>query len=383
VNELERQLKDALATAADLVEERSPRPLPAAKTRQWRLPAWLAPVCAAIAVLLLAVGLGVLLDGGDPEPVMKDQVPSYFLDSRSDDQSRDLEIRDTFTGEVLSDWEGLPRDRTFTLVTGPGDGRSFYTVAEPTNEDACGLTLYKVAVSSEGRIEGVAPSTMWSGAPGWGASSIALSPDGAHLALTLRDCELANDKLMVLDLTTGAMVEYAGVGDGTQSSLSWSADGKNLYFVGNRSSEDSPAFWKLAVGSPAGPDLFGLAHEVYIDTRGLQLGSAVVSPDEQSAITVLVDETTRTTECAKPNDHGEGFCGNATSVSNTVAEVSLTDGRQVRTLARAPDADPDYKVKSVRSGTNFLMGGSTVNRFTDGVSTAAADDDAIINDFSW
>jgi len=383
MNELERQIKDALAVAADLVEERSPRPLPVAKTRQWRFPAWLAPICAAIVVLLLAVGLSVLLDRGDPEPVIKDQVPSYFLDSPSDDQTRDLEIRDTFTGEVLSEWKGLPRDRTFTHVTGLGDGRSFYSVAQPTDEDACDLTLYKVVASPEGRIEDVAPSDLWPGSSGWAASSISLSPDGAHLALALRDCELQKEQLLVLDLTTGATVAYAGGGDGTQSSLSWSGDGKNLYFVGNRSSEDPPAFWKLAVGSPVGPDLFDIAHEVYGDSRGLQLGSAVISPDEQSAITVLADEKTLTTTCGKPNSHNEQFCGNATSVSITVVEVSLADGRHVRTLALPLDTDPEYKIKSVQSGINFLMGGSSVDSFTDGVLTAVTDDDAPINDFSW
>ena len=247
----EERLTDALDAAARGLREDTLRPLVMPEPRPHR-PAWLAPVAAA-AALLVVVGLGVAVARQLPGSGRGRQLPGvptaphgYYV---QDDLNQDRPVvRSTATGAVTASVPvpRAPHAPGYNLMASADNGTFFVIAFVPGLK---GQRLYRFQVTSSGLVSGFSavPGGLL-GRPNWEADAIAASPDGSRVAVSFsfmgppKGCGQAKlpkcppvtayrDYIDVVNTATGAKSVWQGGMSKLRASfsvgnLSWTSDGR-------------------------------------------------------------------------------------------------------------------------------------------------------------
>jgi hypothetical protein len=263
----EERLADALHASADRVRDERLRPFPsvepdaglgARRRAAWR--AWLVPVAAAASVALI-IGLAVAVTGapqqaGHGRPGGSGSTtasfPKYFAQFTGyKPPGPTMQVRSTSTGSVVASVPFLKMPGWSLALHAVGaspDGHTFYVAyqafSDAKSSNTSQIWIYRLSITGSGavmpltRIKGGVinvATALWSS-----GGSLALSPDGAKLALTVdngHDSQGWADKIVVIDLATGARHVWRGglYRSGktfTIPDISWTADGRSLVFLG-------------------------------------------------------------------------------------------------------------------------------------------------------
>jgi hypothetical protein len=216
------------------------------------------PLAAAASVALM-VGLSLALTGGgrpaagDPAAsrggtVGAASLPRFFAQfTGADPVGSSVKIRSVATGRVVGS-ASAPRQTGWSMVSdgmaAAPDGRTFYVAytAVHASSSAAQTRIYRLSVAGTALtpvMGGVIPQSVPTGL----RTSMAVSPDGARLALTVtrsipgrRYGPGSTDEIAVVDLRTGARVAREG---GLNRSgrtpvirdVSWTADGRSVVFL--------------------------------------------------------------------------------------------------------------------------------------------------------
>ncbi|WP_131739553.1 hypothetical protein [Actinomadura roseirufa] len=249
MKDLEDRLREALRAAAETVDETRSRPLPelgagAVRSRWWEAHRRLTPVLAAAAVVLLVggvVSVRELLHGGGRRPVQQagSAMPRFFVTSvlAGGGQRSRLEIRDSGTGRVL-DAEPAAPGVDYREVAAAADNRTFFAISEPRTGGRCRIVIDRLSVSEAGIITQRDP-VVGAKVPGTvrDSGSLAVSPNGKMLSYGAGGCSAearagGGDGIFgVIDTGTGQRWEWPDSGGGTYRGMSWSGDGRYLFFV--------------------------------------------------------------------------------------------------------------------------------------------------------
>jgi hypothetical protein len=252
MNRTEERLTDALGAAARAIPEETLRPL-LVPPRRRRRPAWLTPVAAVLGIVLvvgLAFAAGTRLTGSRPSdgPVGGEApVPrSYVVEGL---QGGPPVVRSTATGKITATVP-VPKEANVDvddILAAARGGVFFVTAAAPGTS---GERLYRFSLTRSGRVTGFAavPGGVF-GNRNWTPDAMAASPDGSRVAVSLaytyagpscgdtgqRPCPAPHpDYIDLIDAGTGARSVWRG-GTGpafSVASLSWSADGRQLVYLG-------------------------------------------------------------------------------------------------------------------------------------------------------
>jgi hypothetical protein len=247
----EDRLTDALTAAAGAIPEDTLRPLIAPPPR--RRAAWVSPLAAALGIVLvvgLAIALGTRLTGsgssggpaGGPAPV-----PRYYIVEGL--QGGPPVVRSRATGKI-SGIVPVPKSANTgvdDLVASTRSGTFFVMAAAPGTP---GQRLYRFSLTRSGQVTGFA--AVPGGAFGnryWTPDAMAASPGGSRVAISFayayvgpgcggpgqQPCPAAHpDYIDIIDAGTGTRSVWRG-GTGpafSVASLSWSADGRQLVYLG-------------------------------------------------------------------------------------------------------------------------------------------------------
>ena len=265
MNTIEDRLKAATRAAADTVAYGSAPPLnlqPAgdrARPRTRRLPTWIAPLMAGIAVLAIAVPAAIWHDDRATRPVtfsgrVSANPPPYFITLNYDGQFKPRKIERTYaivgltsTGKPIVTVPTPASYNAFVGVSAAADDRRFVLVAEnltrPDELYATRMRFYELTVRPNGSQPAAKLSPLPIPALPTGPSSdldeIALSPDASKLAIT-EGAPGGDTKptVRVYDTSTGrertwyVPASEVATPDATQSiqSPSWEANGRYLAF---------------------------------------------------------------------------------------------------------------------------------------------------------
>ena len=257
----EDRLADALAAAARAVPEETLRPLIAAPVRS-RRPSWLTPAAAALAIALvvsLAIAAGTLFTGSRPSgPPAGGQhlVPRYYVVEGL--QGGPPVVRATATGKITSTVP-VPKSANLGLddLVASGRGGQFFVVAAAPGIQ--GQRLYRFRLTSTGQVTGFAPlpgGTL--GNRNWTADAIAAAPDGSRVAVSLSwagpvcgngpgepACPHFSTRPSYIDIietATGTRSVWRGGTSNafTVASLSWTAHGRQLVYLGQSCAHFQP-----------------------------------------------------------------------------------------------------------------------------------------------
>lgn len=247
----EDRLTDALSAAARTIPEDTLHPLIAPPPR--RRAAWVSPLAAALGVVLvagLAIALGTRLTGsgsssgptGGPAPV-----PAYYVVEGI--QGGPPVVRSTATGKItatvpVAKQANVDVDDFLAAARG---GVFFVAAAAPGTS---GEYLYRFSLTRSGQVTGfaVVPGGVL-GNRNWTPDAMAASSDGSRVAVSFayayagRGCGSTGqrpcpgphpDYVDVIDTGTGTRSVWRG-GTGpafSVASLSWTADGRQLVYLG-------------------------------------------------------------------------------------------------------------------------------------------------------
>lgn len=353
----EDRLTDALAAAASGVPEETLRPLNVQKPRP-RRPAWLAPAAAVAGVTLvlgLAVAVSSRLPGSGGAVTNSISPPLRYYVEVSLTPGRPV-VRSTATGAVTATVP-VPLDRGApgADIVSPAQNGTFFVAAFVPGLK--GQRIYRFRLTQAGRI------TEFAKVPGaplggrrWQADAIAASPDGSQVAVAFqfigtagpcggpsqRPCPrlgIHPDYITVLNAVTGASSLWQnGTGQRLSfsvASLSWTADGRQLAFLGqwcprfsanNESCGEAGRVAQLRSVDPvsgggrldSGPILLRQS------ARFPYIAQALISPDGQT-ITVIV---LRGSVVGSPAGTG------LTPDNLSVEQISAATGKLLRVLYR-------------------------------------------------
>ena len=300
----EDRLADALATAARAVPEGTLRPLTSPPARSRRVP-WFTPVAAALAIALV-VGLvfaaGMLLTRSRPSgrPAGGQRpVPRYYV-VEGLQGGRPL-VRATATGKVTGTVP-VPKLANLgldDLVASGRAGEYFVVAAAP---GVPGERLYRFRLSSTGQV------TSFAALPGgplgnhnWNADAIAASPDGSRVAVSLswagpvcgsRPGEPAcphfrtrPSYIDIVQVATGTRSVWRGGTSNafTVASLSWTAHGRQLVYLGQSCAHFQPNSEVCAAGVRTAQ-----VRALNPAARGGRLDSGPVLLDQSAALPYIV-----------------------------------------------------------------------------------------------
>jgi hypothetical protein len=273
----EDRLADALHASADRVREDRLCPFPtldpdarcdpaagprARRRAVWR--AWLVPVAAAASVALI-IGLAVAVTGapqlagpGRASGTSRTTAgfPTYFAQfiDTPNGVGPTVQVRYSGTGATVASVPSVQMPGWVLALHAIGaspDGHTFYLAYQAfgtvNSSSMSQIWIYRLSITGSGaampltRIEGgdisVGAADYTSG------GSLAVSPDGSKLALTIdntdqrgHDSQGWADKIVVIDLATGARHVWRGglYRSGKTFSIpdiSWTADGRSLVFL--------------------------------------------------------------------------------------------------------------------------------------------------------
>jgi hypothetical protein len=249
----EDRLQDALHAMAGQVRDDLLHPLSPSDQGPGSWRGWLVPAAAAASVALV-IGLVVAVTGG-PRPgpgraAAAAAPPSYYVTFRDVPDNQAVQIHATATGQVTAE-EPAPKAPSGGLVTAdalaaaPGD-RTFYVEYDAFTRTARQIWIFSFTITNTGTVTPLVPvrgGVLNGQAVLDNRSSLAVSPDGAKLALTTSTTiKQASayysqaDKIVVIDLRTGARTTWqGGLNRGnlypTIQNLSWGAGGRSLVFL--------------------------------------------------------------------------------------------------------------------------------------------------------
>ncbi len=247
----EERLTDALTAAARSIPEDALRPLIAPPPR--RRAAWAAPLAAALGIVLmvgLAIALGTRLTGPGTSSVPtggRAPVPGYYVVEAL--QGGAPVVRSTATGKITATVP-VPRKANAgvdDILAAARGGVFFVAAAAPGTS---GERLYRFSLTRSGRVTGFA--AVPGGALGnrnWTPDAMAASRDGSRIAISFayayagpgcggtgqRPCPAPHpDYIDIIDAGTGTRSVWRGgtVPAFSVASLSWSADGQQLVYLG-------------------------------------------------------------------------------------------------------------------------------------------------------
>ncbi len=251
MTQTEDRLTDALTAAARAVPQETLRPLIAPPPR--RRAAWAAPLAAALGVVLvigLAIALGTRLTGSGSSSGPtggRAPVPGYYV--VEDLQGGAPVVRSTATGKITATVP-VPRKANAgvdDILAAARGGVFFVAAAVPGTS---GERLYRFSLTRSGQVTGfaVVPGGLL-GNRNWTPDAMAASPGGSLVAVSYayayagpgcggpgeRPCPAPRpDYIDIIDAGTGTRSVWRG---GTRpvfsvASLSWSADGRQLVYLG-------------------------------------------------------------------------------------------------------------------------------------------------------
>ncbi|HEX5293674.1 MAG TPA: hypothetical protein VFX25_32780 [Streptosporangiaceae bacterium] len=244
--------------AEDLRELRVPSPAPARRPAGARRRWWLAPAAAALAVA--GVVAGVRLTAAPAPAAAPGARPAFYVTVPDTGSSGhpDATVRATATGAVLGR-VSVPGTH-FSDVTAAADDRTFVLAASrPPRGGASGAgttEFYRLTLSAQGRPQPLARLglTVTSGAAGYESGSMALSADGATLAVAVMPTSVsrppgskpppgfqfapgdpsvaaARARIEVVSLSTGRTRTWTAPSQAALDSLSWVRGGTLAYLT--------------------------------------------------------------------------------------------------------------------------------------------------------
>jgi hypothetical protein len=217
-------------------------------------------------------------------------MPSFY--AVADRARPDIEIRDSASGNLLSTVP-LPGaiEPKLTLVTASGDERTFVLALFSLSG---GTRFYELKLTVGGQASALAALPVHPVPAGEGVHNIALTPDGARLAVVVQKTGMqgANpvveqEAIEVIDLATGAARTWTTAGDGLLTDLTWDAQGRQLayFYVGD--TPRTSGLWRLDTGAPGRALLSGrrlLPQIVGPD----QVEDALLAPDGRHIIASVI-----------------------------------------------------------------------------------------------
>jgi hypothetical protein len=249
-------------------------------------------------------------------------------------------VRGTATGAALATITAPHPYGTFTGVTAAADNRTFVLAAQELAQlpltTPPATRFFLLRIDPAGRVvagrERLRPLPIPEQPPGRAVSGLALSPDGARLAVTAG--RLTAPALHVFSLATGdeRVWDGPGVGPGfgpgaAYGSLSWDASGQTLALITSGAQPDSGvrlldavapgssllASSRLVLPTPTGPDHWS----------GNYWRQVMISADGQTIIAVLQVD-------------GQRGGGPADRVTHKLVTFSASTGELLRTLNHIP-----------------------------------------------
>jgi hypothetical protein len=237
---IEERLADAMNASYDAARALPLRPLTLSPPQPRRWVLWFAPVAAALAVVAVVTGLNALTgraaapgpSGSTVPPTVAGagKAPRYYVDLNYNGQEV---VRSVATGKVTGT---VPV--TFTAEDGAAAssttaGGVFYIAG--FTRVGTSERIYRFSLTSAGKVTGLTAIAAISG-PGQ-IEAMAVSPDGADLAVSDSNGPLGSDHVVVVSLATGTrQVLNAMAIPGYQtfgvSSLSWAKGHQELVFTG-------------------------------------------------------------------------------------------------------------------------------------------------------
>ncbi|KAA9373887.1 hypothetical protein F5972_33505 [Microbispora cellulosiformans] len=322
----EIRLRDAFTAGAELVGAETLRPAGQAvrpkDSRRLRGSLRVAPLLAALAVVVVSVGVTAALRGSVPvRPAMEDSSGPRFLLAAGNDG---LTVHDARSGEITDrvvmprSPKGITREPGGYLLAGTGEGTTFYVAQSVQARQATVSTtwFYRIRINERGKVAELARDVIppVTGTP---ASSLAVTDDGTRLAYsvdgtvcgkdeTLRFCPGA--RLTVVDLPAGTTRTWTTNAAGNLWSLSWAADRRTLGFVVMSQAR--------VLDTTAAGETLGAGRTV---VQGMDVpAGAAISPDGHR---MLVGRR-YVSDGRRPHRY-------------TIEEYSVADGRKIRTLFSA------------------------------------------------
>jgi hypothetical protein len=363
VTDLEDRLRRDLNQVAEAATVDSIRPLRVPNRR--RVPGlvrWLAPVTAMAAVMGVVAGVRLAAEPGpgralgqfapQPSPVPGAATaepagtpPPYYVtvvQTAPPDVTTTAIVHGSATGAVLATvavptlggtngWFGpavtaAADDRTFVITQTADDSTYTQSQAESGNIPQADLhhvtRFYLLSVAANGRSATlrllpvslpptVAPATIL------GYNDVALSPDGARLALALADCNSASHcyftGIRVITLATGEASDWTTQVAGSPDDLSWAGD-DHVAFYWATAFATGDSYRLLDVAGTGGSLLAAPAFAGQVGG-----GDALITADSRVVITAVVKDIVQQAN------------GKDTAVSSIV-ELSASTGRQLQVL---------------------------------------------------
>jgi hypothetical protein len=356
---------------------------------------WLAPLAAAAAMTAVVVGLVVVRGavtgaGRAPTQAAGATVPEYYvtLHQTSATSVASLAVDDTRTGKEVAAVPAPP-DGTFIGVTGAADDRTFIVDAVHgtmgSGANTRPRTWYLLRIFPGSRplvrltqlpIPATAEQTVVHG--------IALSPDGAWLAVALRPDE-KNDpsgpaELLVYSVATGrvlrswtapadsTVIPYVSGGFDSDTSLTWLDDGHTLALESTSPTENGNAttIRTLDIARP-GTNLIASSRVVWSSDSPYSYSASGPAPKCLSNGLVLLSGDGKTVICGRilpaltlRNVPNQPCVPGVLPGTIELAEYSVATGRLLRTLATYPSScatgDPEVYPLWASAAGNEVIG---------------------------
>src|SRR6266536_1672858 len=254
MTDLEDRLRAELAAFAQRADPALIRPLrePAIRARP-RVPGWLAPAAAAVAVTVVVMGVAFVgwLAGHRPATGPVAGVPRYYLtlDGPWSGHFARAVVHGSATGATLASARIPLLDGESPSVTGAADGRTFIIVDNTGQAPGhgYGVRFYRLRVGPDGGTVRLSrlPIKVWPLA----VDDVAVSPDGSRLAIAEQSCggsRCRYSQIQVRSLATGATKTWRTRAAGAPWNLSWAAGGHQVGFL-----------WESGLHSPPRPQRDG------------------------------------------------------------------------------------------------------------------------------
>ncbi|HEY1917522.1 MAG TPA: hypothetical protein VGH27_18290 [Streptosporangiaceae bacterium] len=237
---IEERLADAMNASYDAARALPLRPLTLRPSQPRRWVVWFAPVAAALAVVAVVTGLNALTgraaapgpSGGTTPPVVAGagKAPRYYVDLNYNGQGV---VRSVATGKVTDTVPSIFTNEDGAAASSTTADGVFYIAGFTkvgTNE-----RIYRFSLTSAGKVTGLTAVAAISGIGQ--IDAMAVSPDGAELAVSDGTALLGSDRVVVISLATGTRqilntMAMPGYQTFHVSSLSWAKGHQELVFTG-------------------------------------------------------------------------------------------------------------------------------------------------------
>jgi len=223
MNTIEDRIRDAFR-AADTWTPDTPPPLafPAARRRTRR---WVAPLAAAVALLIVVGTAYAVRQASSPDNATTGARPAFVLSRDPGDMAGSRHwttVRDSATGRIVT-----RLDIAAAQLAGTGDGRTFFA-ASSTSRTATEATFSKIVLRADGRLRSMTGLAV---PPVRGRiESLAASADGTKIAYSVQG-GVPRGALYLADVPTGRTTRLRSSADSVIRSASMDAAGRLVAFT--------------------------------------------------------------------------------------------------------------------------------------------------------